>query len=298
MAKKLFLTTAFLLTFVFASQAQLLWKVSGNGSKGDSYLFGTHHFAPNNILDDVEGLEDAILQSDVVIGEIVMDQINMADVQRYVMSEAMAPSDSLLTMVLSPEQITKVNSKLKKLSGGMLSVEAFKMVKPIVVALQIAIFEALDNLNNVLNIGTGQIDTLIQSFAKENNIPTDGFETMEQQTKMLLGGSIREQVDDLMKQVENEGSNGNSDNLNSAYINRDLTELEKIMDEEFPDKDSAKYHRLVSDRNARWIKRIQTELPKRNVFVVVGAAHLVGADGLITQLRDLGYTLTPVDKKR
>ncbi len=25
---------------------QLLWKASGNGAKGDSYILGTHHIAP------------------------------------------------------------------------------------------------------------------------------------------------------------------------------------------------------------------------------------------------------------
>lgn len=49
------------------TSAQLLWKVSGNDTKGDSYIFATHHIAPTSVLDSVIGLNDALQSVDIVM---------------------------------------------------------------------------------------------------------------------------------------------------------------------------------------------------------------------------------------
>jgi len=52
------------------------------------------------------------------------------------------------------------------------------------------------------------------------------------------------------------------------------------------------YQRLLVDRNRNWIPKIEALFARRGrAFVVVGAAHLVGADGLISMLRARGYTV-------
>lgn len=38
------------------ANAQLLWKISGNGQEKPSYILGTHHLAPLSIKDSIAGL--------------------------------------------------------------------------------------------------------------------------------------------------------------------------------------------------------------------------------------------------
>jgi uncharacterized protein YbaP (TraB family) len=58
-------------------------------------------------------------------------------------------------------------------------------------------------------------------------------------------------------------------------------------------KDSpAFYKSIVVDRNRRWIPRIESCMSTGSCFVVVGAAHMVGSDGLIAMLRAKGYRIT------
>lgn len=45
-----------LLCITLGAQAQLLWKVSGNGLDRPSYVFGTHHLAPLSIKDSIASL--------------------------------------------------------------------------------------------------------------------------------------------------------------------------------------------------------------------------------------------------
>jgi hypothetical protein len=50
------------------------------------------------------------------------------------------------------------------------------------------------------------------------------------------------------------------------------------------------YQRLLVERNRNWMPTIEALFMRpRPSFVVVGAAHLVGPDGLVTQLRAKGY---------
>ena len=59
-----------------ATQAQLLWKVTGNGLKHPSYLFGTHHLISIQFLDSVPGLFKAFNNCDVMVGEMVINNID------------------------------------------------------------------------------------------------------------------------------------------------------------------------------------------------------------------------------
>jgi uncharacterized protein YbaP (TraB family) len=54
---------------------------------------------------------------------------------------------------------------------------------------------------------------------------------------------------------------------------------------------------VLTDRNNRWIKTINDLLEKKNCFIAVGLSHLMYECGLINQLTELGYTVTPVEVK-
>ena len=54
------------LIITIGANAQLLWKISGNGLTKPSYLFGTHHVAPLSVIDSVPGLMDALAAADEI----------------------------------------------------------------------------------------------------------------------------------------------------------------------------------------------------------------------------------------
>ena len=57
------------------SNAQLLWKISGNGLEKPSYIFGTHHLAPLSIKDSIAGMPQAINETSQVYGEVMMSEM-------------------------------------------------------------------------------------------------------------------------------------------------------------------------------------------------------------------------------
>ena len=107
----------YVLTFIFAlcslsASAQLLWKVSGNNAKSESYIFGTHHVASYSITDSIRGFNDAINSVQTIIGEVNLADINQNRVQQLTMNHALAPTDSLLTSLLTTQQADSLNCVL------------------------------------------------------------------------------------------------------------------------------------------------------------------------------------------
>ncbi len=81
--------------------------------------------------------------------------------------------------------------------------------------------------------------------------------------------------------------------LLTAYLDQNLKELEMLVEkEEGFDKMEAK---LLTDRNDRWIKKMEEQLTKNATFFAVGAMHLVGEKGLIEQLQAAGYSVEAVN---
>ncbi len=51
---------------------------------------------------------------------------------------------------------------------------------------------------------------------------------------------------------------------------------------------------LVVQRNEKWLKELPRLIRQSNVFIAVGAEHLLYECGLIVQLKKMGYTVEPV----
>ena len=99
----------------------------------------------------------------------------------------------------------------------------------------------------------------------------------------------------LMKAVRNdEKSLEMSKKLSQAYSAGNLDDMLEIMtDEELGmDKDGIK--KLITDRNENWVALLKTVVPEKSVLVAVGAGHLPGEKGILSLLKGLGFTVTPV----
>ncbi len=275
--------------------AEILYRVSGNGAKGNSYVFGTHHIAPTSMLDSVPGLRQALGEVAAVCGELDMSQMQTSEAQSVMMRYGMAPQDSLLTMVLTPEQTDSVNSVFAKYTNGQLTnaVEQMATLNPAMVSIQIAALESMVAFPGF--DPSQQLDTTIQNIAREEGKTVLALETVEQQMKILLCGSISRQVADLMEAVADDMSGKaleTAKKMADAYIGQDVDEIGVIMNDET--KDAEARNRIIYLRNANWAGQLPAIFAENPTFVAVGAAHLPGEKGLLQLLREQGYTVEPV----
>ena len=81
----------------------------------------------------------------------------------------------------------------------------------------------------------------------------------------------------------------------AAYMAGDPDALQKVMDEQ-DDVGSKKLEKkLLDDRNVIMTGKMEEYLKGKDpIFVVVGAAHIIGDKGIAKQLRDKGYKVDQV----
>lgn len=282
-----------LLCAAIGSHAQLMYKVSGNGAKGDSYVLGTHHFAPITILDSINGFNAALDGVEAVIGEVAMDDMKTAETQQKMMSMAMAPADSLLAQVFTAEQLDSINSLLTKYTNGMVTTKALNTMKPAMVTQQLLLFmtmKALPNFNPMQ-----QLDTYVQQLGTERSKEVMGFETVDFQLNLLLGTPIAKQAEELLDVVRKESKAAAvAVNLTNAYMAQDLDLVCDIMYSPDAGMGDEAQKAFLIDRNEDWAKQLSEILPYKPVLICVGAGHLPGEKGLLNLLRQAGYTITPV----
>lgn len=278
------------------AQAQLLWKVSGNGAKGESFLLGTHHLAPISMLDSIKGFNEAFAAVEAVGGEINMaDQAAQAQLMVQYM---MAPADSTLSVLLSPAQADSLVSVLAKFMGPAASIDAVGPLKPAALSTQLALMETMATMppELVQAIASGeQLDSRVQALGREASKEVIAMETIEQQLDLLMGAPLTTQARELMegvKQILDGKAAENAKTLTDAYMTQNIAAIEKeISDPDQMDKETLK--RLISDRNTAWTAKLAEILPSKTILLAVGCGHLPGNDGLIEQLRRAGFTVTP-----
>ncbi|MDE6558657.1 MAG: TraB/GumN family protein [Muribaculaceae bacterium] len=271
-------------------QAQILYKVEKKGSDKTGYILGTHHFAPLAVIDSISQLPEIIRNTDRLYGEFDMSQMNDPDIMMDMQKYLIAPADSTVDKVLSPNQLYKLSSAFKKITGNTMLVETLYGMKPAVLSTQIAAMMAQKCFPE-LNPAEG-IDFIIQKRAKEAGKEVDGLETLEYQMNLLYNRPISLQAEELMEAIDDlESLEDTSRILCSAYLNHDLASILEIMDEE---EDESEMYRMVYERNINWIEILSKEMLEKSIMVVAGAAHLPGEKGILEGLRKKGFIISPV----
>jgi len=283
MIRKIFIATFSALFFMVSVQAQLLWKVSGNGLTKPSYLFGTHHLIEKEQIRDFDKILILSGQADAVVGE--MDMTDMASMQAKIMQAAVMPGKNIKDMI-SVADYSLVDTELKQILGaGLDQLGAFK---PIMLETMFSELVYLRSQN--LTKQPEAIDVLFQKNAKDNHKQVVGLETIEQQAAIMFDSlSLNRQAEILVKSVkEKQKEIDLIKKLNEYYLAGDLKKL-SALDNEDDDMSPAEKKPMYENRNADWMKQIPALLSKQSCFIAVGCMHLVGETGLIEQLKKSGY---------
>lgn len=276
------------------SAGTLLWKVSGNGLEKSSYVFGSHHAAPASMVDSVAGLREAIANCDIVMGEISNDNLTQASLQQKMMIYAIAPADSTLSVVLGANNMARLDSLLASYTGMPGLATQFESVKPAVVSAQLALLQIS---RSVPEFNAAQaFDSAVMGIGEQLGKPNEGLETVESQLEILFGDPISVQAENLIEAIDNDAKSVEQALvLTNAYIAQDLDAITAIsLDPDFG-IEADDLDRLLYNRNRNWADKLAQLLPQgESRFIIVGAAHLGGEQGLLNLLRNLGYTVEPV----
>lgn len=300
--KKIIGIITLLFVSVVAVQAQLLYKISGNGLEKPSYIIGTFHFANVGFVNKIDSVKEALTATEQVYGELVISDTKLPSAKTKSVNAMTLPAGQTLTSLLSADQLKRLNVMLKQYMSADLNNPGVKKqmdnLKPSAVATQLSLLIYLTNHMGEFD-PTALFDDYFQAQAVKNHEPVGALETLDEQLDLLFNKEpMKRQVEKLMCLVDNaESENLITEKTAEAFYNQNLVEMEKVLNEKLgnscddtPEEENA----LIYDRNAAWVKKMPEIMKAKPTFFAVGAMHLVGPKGVLQLLKDAGYTVEGV----
>jgi uncharacterized protein YbaP (TraB family) len=273
-----------LLTVARAADAKTFaWKVTGKG--GVVYLVGSVHVLAADFYPLNAALESAYKDANLLVEEVDMAEMLDPSSQMKMLQRGMLPSSTPLDKVVSPATYALVSKRVADLG---LPMEPFKLLKPWVVALMLQSVEwqkaGLDPENG--------LDKHFYDRAKADGKATQGLETTDFQISRFDDMTMQQQDKLLAESLKDiDAEKANMTKLMSAWKAGDVSTVEQLVLAEVKDEPQL-YQRLLVDRNKTWMPKIEALFARPGrALVVVGAAHLVGDDGVVAMLKAKGYTV-------
>jgi uncharacterized protein YbaP (TraB family) len=252
-----------------------LWKVHA-GTKV-LYLAGSVHALGADAYPLSAAYENAFAAAGTLVEEINLAEAEQLASAPMLLAKGMFTDGRTFEGVVSKETSTRVASRLKETG-----------IPPEMVRMMIT---ALEAQKAGLDAALG-LDKYFFDKARAAGKPVVALETAESQIDRFdtMSESLQEQM--LRSTLTELDAQRNSvAAMIGAWRRGDAATLEKMALSSFDGYRGA-YTSLIVERNNNWMPQIEACLAKpQPCFVVVGAAHLIGPDGLLTLLTRKGYRI-------
>jgi len=328
--KNTILSIVLFITFSACAQLPatgLLWKISGNGLKQPSYLFGTFHGTYGigaEFLDSIPGFYDTFNTVTQFVGESDFST-NMGVLNEYLSryyGQGKMPVDTTYKDLLCETDYDYLDLTVR-VSARIFMKDANK-IRPNYLWFVISQAKQSDYMQQVYNVSKKEtIDIYLLKLAEGKGCIVKGLDSPEillKSFELLFGKtplpqSLQESADTLIHNIKridsllnpkraNQKLVRNTRNFEDAYKRQDLSGLEKSKKEQLDIiKGDSSFSAmnldqsmsfLSKERNSSWMEKIPELISNQPTMIAVGALHLCGKDGLINLLREKGYKLEVV----
>ncbi len=263
------------------------WKIEHNGSAA-SYLLGSLHVAKPELYPLPDALECAFTKAEVLVVEADPATAEDPAFLVQILQRVLDTADRPLAEGLSEEAVKKLAAVLKTLKLKREIVERFE---PWYVAQMISVLE-MSRLGVDLTSGV-DLHFINQARDKVPIIELEGaanqldfFDKFTDEEQSLL-------LEYTLIDLERIGSM--MDDMTRAWQTGDAGQMEELLFgylEESAGLEKA-FDRIFGERNRAMATRIRELLAGgKSCFIIVGAGHLVGEDGLLELLDDEETVLT------
>jgi uncharacterized protein len=266
-----------------ATGKSFLWTVH-SGQKV-LYLAGSVHALGADSYPLSAAYESAFNAAGTLVEEINLAEAEQLAAAPLLLTKGLYTDGRTFESAVGKDTATLVATRLKNTG---IPVEMIRTMKPWMVMLLITAFEAQKaGLDAALGL-----DKYFFDKARAAGKPVLALETAESQIDRFdtMPESLQEQMlRSTLSELDTQ-QNGVSAMIN-AWKTGDAAALEKMSLSSFDGYRGA-YTSLIVERNNNWVPQIEACMARpQPCFVVVGAAHLVGPDGLLTLLKKKGYKI-------
>lgn len=265
----------------------LLFEVSGCDLPV-THVFGTYHSDSPKLLQKVDALAPYIAASKRFMMEIIQSPENQLKAQRALTLPASSPN---LEQLLGKELFDRVASTFEPVLP--FPREVMQRFQPWALAL-LAQYPPAEADGVIL-------DTRLQQIAAIKAVPLQALEELEEQFAVFREMEPAMQRDFLISTLDEfDEVEALLAQLESHYLNQDLWAIAALsrdsfdaMAENYPEMAAYLERELIDVRNARMGERILLK-QAHPLFIAVGALHLPGQSGILSQLEAQGRQITPI----
>ncbi len=276
-----------LTTYTNAGTKSFLWKVEGG--KKTSWLLGSVHVMKKSVYPLPSAMVEAFDSSDILAVEADISPEKAAGMAKLMFSKCMYTDGTTLKDVLDDETEALLEKRLKTLN---MSIAMFPNYKPWFVAMSILQMELAKNgFNPALGIDRFFID---RAKGKKEILELEG---VEYQLNLFDSFDRDKQSAFLKYSLMDESSTAEGiEKLVTMWKTGDVDGMNQFLNET-RDRHSGLeeiYSKLIEERNLEMAVKLDKILKKevKSYFVVVGAAHMIGKQGVVELLRKRGYKVT------
>ena len=258
-----------------------IWQISDG--KNTLYLGGTFHMLKPSDYPLPEEFEQVYNKVSWLVFETDMDQLESSEFQQKFLQSMTLPTGQILADHLSAQAYAEL---IRYAAENNIDTARLQRYTPQMVALIITIEEL-----KRYGLTAEGVDTFIGNKAKKDSKIVSKLESTDDQIHYIStmgegneSNLILQTIADMkdlpkeLTAMTNAWRTGNDEALFNTGIKPMLEDYPKI------------YQSLLVERNNNWIGKIEKLIAQpEKKFILVGALHLIGQDGLLQQLKDRGY---------
>ena len=281
---------ALILTLVLLQIAPGVWAEAAvwRATDGEStvYLGGTVHLLRPEDYPLPEEFDQAYEGSSELFFETDISSMNNLSVQAQMLQKLSYSDGRTLKDVLDTETYAALETYTDGLGMPLMMLEQFKPGM-IISTLQVLEFQRM-------GFTPQGVDAFFNTQALTDGKSVGALETLDEQISFLAEMGEGNESEFIMMSLEELDNTANlMDEMIDAWRAGDSEVLRTLFVDDMLDRAPAVYDFLLRKRNLRWIPQIEAMFDDPEIeFVLVGAAHLVGADSIVELLRARGYVVS------
>lgn len=263
-----------------------LWVIRDDDST--LYLFGTVHMLRPTTGWGADRVDAAFDSASNLVLEI-SNPDDQAAVVPLIQQHGLAPQDRL-TLKLTAGELTLLDNAARSMGLTAAQMDVFR---PWLAALTLAVAP----LQKAGYDPQSGVELILKARAEAAGKPVSGFETVDEQIRILAGFPEAGQMAFLRSTLDSfENAATELDGLVEAWAAGDVEAVEAIGVQPMRESSEDVYQALLVRRNTNWADQIQTMLEgSGTTFIAVGAGHLAGDDSVqeILERRGVEVDLAP-----
>ena len=273
----------FLLSLSQAKADTSVWSVRS----GDNviYLGGTVHLLRPADYPLPGEFEEAYQASSELYFETDIASMSDLSVQAQMLQQLTYGDDKSLSSILSDEAYAALSAYT---ATAGLPIAMLNKFKPglLISTLQILVFQSM-------GFTPQGVDAFFHTRAVGDGKAEGQLETVQEQIGFIAAMGEGNESEFILLSLKDLAETGDvMEDMIGAWRSGDAEGLSELFVEEMKVEAPALYDTLLLQRNLKWVPQIDSMLQDADTeFVLVGAAHLVGENGLLDLLSQKGYEI-------